>query len=251
MLVPISDDNRQLYRRPVVTTTLLMLNVVVFFFLQGLGGDAFTYGYSAIPYELTTGQDLVQDIPVDAGGQVVHIPQAPGPPVLWLTALTAMFMHGGLMHLLGNLLYLWIFGDNVENRFGHRVFLAFYLVSGLAATAAQVALDPASMVPTLGASGAISGVLGAYLVLFPRNQVQALLFLWVVSVPAVVAIGMWIVYQLVSGWGALSGPGDVVGGVAYAAHIGGFLAGVLMALVLKVVVREERPNLYQVTVHRR
>jgi membrane associated rhomboid family serine protease len=177
-------------------------------------------------------------------GQVLTIPHAPGPPVIWLTALTSMFMHGGFGHLAGNLLYLWIFGDNVEHRFGHRVFLGFYLVSGIAATALQVSLNPGSIIPTLGASGAISGVLGAYMVLFPRNRVNALLFVWVLSIPAFVAIGLWIVFQIVSGWSALLMPTQMAGGVAYGAHIGGFAAGVLLALVLRTFIKEERPGLF-------
>jgi membrane associated rhomboid family serine protease len=157
-----------------------------------------------------------------------------------------MFMHGGFAHLGGNLLYLWIFGDNVEHRFGHGAFLAFYLVAGLAATAAQVAINPSSVIPTLGASGAISGVLGAYLILFPRNKVTALLFVWVISVPAIVAIGFWIGYQFFSGWGSLVGPQEG-GGVAYAAHIGGFIAGALMAIVMRAVIKEEGPVRYGAT----
>jgi membrane associated rhomboid family serine protease len=153
-----------------------------------------------------------------------------------------MFMHGGFGHLFGNMLYLWIFGDNVEHRFGHGVFLAFYLVSGLVASAAQIALDPASIIPNLGASGAISGVLGAYLVLFPKNRVHAIFFFRVVAVPAVLAIGLWIVLQFVNGFGAIAAT-EQTGGVAYGAHIGGFVAGVAMALVLRNVIKEHPSRL--------
>jgi membrane associated rhomboid family serine protease len=245
MLIPIGDDDRELYRPSLVTKALLLINAAVFFLLQGASSEnAFTYGWAAIPYELTTGIDLTGIHQILVDGTVANIPHAPGPTPIWLTALSAMFMHGGFGHLFGNLLYLWIFGDNVEHRFGHRVFLAFYLVSGLVATAAQVALAPESVIPTLGASGAISGVLGAYLVLFPRNRVHALLFVWVISIPAVVAIGLWIALQLMSGWSSLVLPGAAAGGVAYGAHIGGFLAGVVMALVLRMFIREERPGLF-------
>lgn len=245
MLIPIGDDDRALYRRSYVTTALLVANALVFLLLQGGSADnAFTYGWSAVPFELTTGEDLVGMRQMIVNGRALQIPQAPGPSPIWITALTAMFMHGGFGHLAGNLLYLWIFGDNVEHRFGHRVFLAFYLVSGLAATATQVALAPESIVPTLGASGAISGVLGAYLVLFPRNRVLALFFVWIVSIPAVVAIGIWIALQVLSGWSTLLMPDAAAGGVAYGAHLGGFAAGVVLAVVLRIFIREERPGLY-------
>ncbi|MFT5515398.1 MAG: membrane associated rhomboid family serine protease [Rhodothermales bacterium] len=243
MLFPLSDDDRLLYKTSYVTTGLLIANVVMFFVFQAMGSSAFTYGWSAVPFELTTGVDLIRPENLSIGGQMVQIPHAPGPSPIFLTALSAMFMHGGFAHLGGNLLYLWIFGDNVEHRFGHGTFLAFYLVAGLAATAAQVAISPSSVIPTLGASGAISGVLGAYLVLFPRNKVNALFFIWVISVPAIVAIGLWIGFQLFSGWGSLVGPQEG-GGVAYAAHIGGFIAGALMAIVMRAVITEEGPERY-------
>jgi membrane associated rhomboid family serine protease len=252
MLFPIGDDDRQLHKPSYVTTTLLVLNIAVFFLLQGAGSnEVFTYGWSAIPYELTTGEDLVGGQQLVVEGTPFEVRHAPGPALIWLTAISAMFMHGGFAHLGGNLLYLWIFGDNVEHRFGHRTFLGFYLISGLAATAAQVALDPGSIIPTLGASGAISGVMGAYLVLFPRNNVHALLLFWLIRIPAVVAIGAWIVLQFVSGWSQLVGPGASTGGVAYAAHIGGFLAGALMAMVLRKWIREERPTAFAAAAQRR
>ena len=147
----------------------------------------------------------------------------------------------GLMHLGGNLLYLWIFGDNVEHRFGSVKFLIFYLFSGVAATVAQIMMGPESVIPNLGASGAISGVMGAYLVLFPKNKVNAVFLFRMVSVPAVVVLGMWIAMQLFSGYGSL-GQNSQTGGVAYAAHIGGFVAGVLAGLVVKVLMKEEPHN---------
>lgn len=241
MLIPLSDDDRRLRGLSTVTTLLVVANVVVWSGFQGCGDNVpFLYAWSATPYELTTGIDLVGPQEVAVGGTLYGIPHEPGPSPIWITVLTAMFMHGSWAHLLGNLLYLWIFGDNVEHRFGRRVFLLFYLVSGVAATAAQVLLDPASMLPTLGASGAISGVLGAYMVLFPRNRVNALVFLWVVSVPAVLAIGAWVVFQFVEGWSTLSEPGSVDGGVAYGAHIGGFAAGVAVALLARPFLRDRR-----------
>lgn len=248
MLIPIGDDDRRLHKPSYVTTGLLVANVVVFALFQGFSGDsAFTYAWSVIPYEITTGIDLSEPIRYTVDGQRFVIPHQEGPPFLWLTILTAMFMHGSVSHLLGNLLYLWIFGDNVEHRFGHRVFFSFYLVSGIAATVTQIVLSPESPIPNLGASGAISGVLGAYLVLFPRNKVHALLFFWILSIPAVVAIGAWFAFQLMSGWSALLMPDEMAGGVAYGAHVGGFVAGVVLAVVLRLFIREERPGLYAVS----
>lgn len=245
MLLPIGDENRRASRPAWVTYLLIAANFAVFFFLQQGGlNEAFTYGWSVVPLEITTGTDLTAPQPITVGGQTVEIPHHPGPTPIYLTLITAMFMHGGYLHLFGNMLYLWIFGDNVEHRFGARAFLAFYLLSGLAATAAQIALDPTGIIPNLGASGAISGVLGAYLVLFPKNRVYALLFYFVVSVPAVVAIGMWIVFQFINGLGSIAVSQESVGGVAYGAHIGGFFAGIILATIMRFVIKEERPNIY-------
>jgi len=245
MLLPIGDDDRDLSGHAYVTTALIVLNLAFFFLLQGAGSDAaFTYGWSAVPYEITSGEDLVNPVRTVIGGTQVQIPQAPGPPFIYLTILTAMFMHGGFAHLFGNLLYLWIFGDNVEHRFGWKVFLGFYLISGIAATFAQIMLNPDSVIPSLGASGAISGVLGAYMVLFPRNKVYALFFFRVVTVPALVAIGLWIGFQFLSGWGSLTGGGGTGGGVAYGAHVGGFIAGLAMAIVLRMIIKEEPRHAY-------
>jgi membrane associated rhomboid family serine protease len=241
MLFPIGDDNKKGTGPAFVTIGLLLINVAVFW-LQ-LQDAELTYAYSVVPYEITQGEDLVNARPLDRMPQSpAEIPQRRGPSPIYLTLLTSMFMHGGWAHLLGNMLYLWIFGDNVEHRFGHGVFLSFYLVSGLAASAAQIALAPGSLVPALGASGAISGVLGAYLVLFPRNRVHAVFFFRVVSVPAFVAIGLWILFQFISGAGAIAATEETMGGVAYGAHIGGFFAGMLLAGVLRLTIRRERPS---------
>ena len=241
MLFPISDDDRHLTGPAFVTITLVIANVAVFFLLQQAGGnEAFTYGWSVIPEEITTGRDLTQPQTLSVGGQSVQIPQAPGPTPIFLTILSAMFMHGGFAHIFGNMLYLWIFGDNVEHRFGAMPFLAFYLTSGIAATVAQIAVDPTSVIPNLGASGAISGVMGAYLVLFPRNRVMAIFFFRIISIPAVVAIGVWIVFQFFNGLGSVMVSQETVGGVAYAAHIGGFVAGVVLAMIMRVFIKAER-----------
>jgi membrane associated rhomboid family serine protease len=238
MFFPISDDDRRVSGVAYVTFALLAANVVLF--LVQLANPEFTYGWSVIPKEITSGIDLVepQEISVPNVG-LVPIPQAPGPPILWLTLLSSMFMHGGFGHIAGNMLYLWIFGNNVEHRFGHVWFLAFYLAAGLVGSMAQILVGPDSVIPNLGASGAIAGVMGAYLVLFPHNRVNAVFFYQVITVPAIVVLGMWIAMQLFSGYGSILGEHGSVGGVAYMAHIGGFAAGAMAALLCRMVLREE------------
>lgn len=233
MFFPLSDDDRHLVKPAIVTWALLVANVTVFVFLQ-LPNEAFTMGWSTIPREITSGSDLVG--PHLMGGQLMEHVQGPSP--IYLTLLSSMFMHGDWMHLGGNMLYLWIFGDNVEHRFGHVRFLLFYLLSGLCASALQISLGPESIIPNLGASGAISGVLGAYLVLFPRNKVNAIFFFRVISVPAVVVLGMWIALQVFQGAGSLQNVGES-GGVAYGAHIGGFVAGVVSGLLARALMKTE------------
>ena len=203
-------------------------------------GEEFTYGYSAVPYEITNGVDLVGPEEITVGGQSLEIPQEPGPSPILLTLLTSMFMHGGWLHIAGNMLFLWIFGDNVEHRIGHVLFIGFYLVAGIVASFAQILVDPGSVIPTLGASGAISGVLGAYLVMFPTNRVTVLFLRFPMRVPALVAIGLWAVFQFINGIGAFAVTEETAGGVAYMAHIGGFAAGVLAGLVFRAVFRDPR-----------
>lgn len=236
MLFPISDDDRWLTGTAYVTLAFVILNLVVFFVFQQAGANTdFIYGWSVIPAEITSGVDFVASQKVEARGRSVEVPGAPGPNPIYLTVLTAMFMHGGYAHLFGNLLYLWIFGDNVEERIGSVAFLGFYVLCGVAATFAQIALDPDGVLPNLGASGAISGVLGAYLVFFPRNRVHALFFYFVISVPAFIAIGTWILFQFFNGVGAVVATETALGGVAYGAHIGGFVTGVLAAGLWRLV----------------
>ena len=239
MIFPISDDDRHLLRPAYVSIGLLVMNVLVFLWQQL--HPEFLYGWSVIPREISTGQDLVGKVVLPSG--VLHLLESPSP--VYLTIFSAMFMHGDLMHLGGNLLYLWIFGDNVEHRFGALKFLAFYLVSGIVATFAQVAMNPQGLIPNLGASGAISGVLGAYLVLFPRNRVNAIFFFRLVSVPAVVVLGMWGLMQFVSGAGEYSAGGEERGGVAYAAHIGGFVAGLAMGLFARLTMKSEPDTVFR------
>jgi membrane associated rhomboid family serine protease len=236
MIFPIGDDNTDRQLTPVVTYLLIAANIVVFLFFQGLGANAsFTYALATVPQEIVTGKDLTtadRTVRDPISGDPLRVPGLqPTPVPVYLTLLTAIFMHGGLMHLFGNMLYLWIFGDNVEERLGHLRFLLFYLTGGLIASLAHVfatvAFGGNPLIPSLGASGAISAVLGAYLILFPRRKVRVIMLRMLTTVPAIVAIGIWFLFQLISGIGVL-GAGAQQGGVAYAAHVGGFLAGLIL-----------------------
>ena len=234
-MFPIGDDNSDRTITPYVNYLIIALNVIVFVFLQGLSGDsAFTYSYSTVPGEILSGHDVVTDSQVVTDtitGQRFSIPGL-GPTLIpvYLTLITSMFMHGGFAHIAGNMLYLWIFGDNIENALGHKRYLLFYLLCGVIASLSHVFatkfLGQNLLVPSLGASGAISGVLGAYILLFPRRRVTMFFIRFITHVSALWAIGIWIVFQIVSGLGMLGG--SDTGGVAYAAHIGGFLAGLLL-----------------------
>jgi membrane associated rhomboid family serine protease len=232
MVFPIGDDNTGTNSFPIVNIALIVVNVMVFVFLQGLGSnDRFTFAYSTVPAEIVSGKDLVSrdqvvQMETVGGRQEVHIPGLKETPIpVYLTLLTAIFMHGGIAHLLGNMWFLWIFGDNIEHDLGRIRYLLFYLICGILASLAHVLLNtsgPSSLIPSLGASGAISGVMGGYLVLHPHRRVTVLLFQFVTDVPGIVAVGLWFVFQIISGLGVLGGD---QGGVAYAAHIGGFIAG--------------------------
>jgi len=226
-MFPISDDNSDRTITPVVNYIFLGVNVLVFLLLQQLGSnDAFSYAFSLVPREVTGGVDLTGVINVaDSAGKVVgQIQHYDTPLPVYFNFLSSMFMHGDIMHIFGNMLFLWVFGDNLENLLGHLRFAAFYIVCGLAAAVSQVVMDTDSAIPMLGASGAISGVLGGYLVLFPTRRVRALIFSFLTEVPAFVALGLWIGYQLITSHLTPAG----TGGVAYAAHIGGFIAGVVL-----------------------
>ena len=246
MIFPIGDDNTGRTTTPVVNYLLIAANVLVFVFFQGLGSDdnRFTYAWATVPQEIVTGRDVVTPdrvVTVEPTEQKMHIPGLqPTPGSVYLTLLVSMFMHGGLTHLGGNMLFLWVFGDNLEDRIGHVRYLIFYLVCGVLASLAHVFSTVAfsqggsgMLVPSLGASGAISGVLGGYVLLFPRNQVKVFLFRVFTTVPAYVALGLWFLFQFVSGLGILGG-GAQEGGVAYAAHIGGFIAGLVLVKLFAV-----------------
>ncbi|HQR35305.1 MAG TPA: rhomboid family intramembrane serine protease [Blastocatellia bacterium] len=226
MLFPIGDDNSERQTTPVVTYALIGVNVLLFIY-QTMH-PAFTYGYSYVPAEITSGRDLIGTFSIGGG----RVQLFPGPTPIYLTLLFAMFMHGDLMHIGGNMLYLWIFGDNVEDRMGRAKFLIFYLLTGFLASAAQIVIGPNSLVPNLGASGAIAGVLGGYLVLFPRQSVRVLMGRGIVEVPALIAIGLWGLMQFIGGFGQLSSAGSR-GGVAYMAHVGGFIAGIVLVFFFR------------------
>ena len=239
MVFPLYDDNADRATTPLVNYAIIALNIFVFVVLQKLGSDTgFTYSFSTVPQEILSGTDITTPARVlehPMTGQRVLIPglgETPGS--VYLTLFTSMFMHGGIAHIAGNMLFLWIFGDNIEDRLGHIKYVIFYLLCGLVASLAHVfttgvfATDPESLlVPSLGASGAISGVMGAYLLLHPKRRVTVILFRFLTDVPAYVAIGIWFAFQLISGLGLLGG-GSELGGVAYAAHIGGFITGVVL-----------------------
>ncbi len=234
MLLPISDDNSDRHRTPYITWGLILLNIFVFIFLQGWGtNEAFTYSFSAVPAEILNNTDIITEPKTMrhlASGEVFQMPGLGLTPIpVYATLFTSMFMHGSIAHIGGNMLYLWIFGDNLENRLGHLRYLVFYLLCGIIASLSHVFFSYFTgadlLVPSLGASGAISGVLGGYLLLYPTRRVNALLGWFIIAIPSWVALGMWIVLQVISGFGAISGSSD---GVAYAAHIGGFAAGFLL-----------------------
>jgi rhomboid family protein len=220
-MFPVGDDQVAGGPPKIVTVGLVALNVLVFLLEMSQRSEgalqSLIQAWGVVPREYAAGHDIPPTIPLP----------------FWSTLITSMFLHGGWMHLGGNMLYLWIFGDNLEKVMGHARFLLFYLVCGLAAGIAHILASGASAVPTVGASGAISGVLGGYLVLFPRNRVRVLTRGGIMAVPAIVVLGFWILIQLVNGVGSVAVTADT-GGVAYVAHIGGFVAGLLLVKVMTI-----------------
>lgn len=235
MLLPIGDDNRDRKTFPFVNYLLIILNIFVFVYFQGFGTNVhFTFSYATIPAEILTGKDIVTESQLIAdpvSGETFEMPglQPTNIPV-FLTLITAIFMHGGLAHLGGNMLYLWIFGDNVEDRLGHLNYLLFYLLCGVLAGLSHVIstflFGQNLLTPSLGASGAISAILASYMILFPRKRIFVWMLFFVISVPAFLVVGLWFLFQVSNGLGALGG--EQAGGVAYAAHIGGFIFGLLL-----------------------
>jgi membrane associated rhomboid family serine protease len=236
-VIPIGDeDTGGRPGIPYVNLAIIAINVLVF--LYQLVDPNFTNGYSTVPAEITTGKDIVgQFVLVAPDGTGIVIDEAPGPMPIWLTLLTSMFMHGGWLHIGGNMLFLFIFGDNIEKAYGHVKYVIFYLVCGIIAGLAHVMVQPDSIIPSLGASGAISAVMAAYLVLFPTNRVKVILTLGIIflrpfMVPAIVMIGVWALLQFVNGIGSIAVT-DQTSGVAYWAHIGGFVAGAVITLLAR------------------
>ena len=213
-MFPVGDDNHG-GGAPLVTWALIGLNVLAFFLELSQGSEgalqSFVTAWGVVPREYSTGRDLPPGIPLP----------------FWTTLITSMFLHGGWAHLGGNMLYLWIFGDNLERVMGHVRYLVFYLLTGIAGGLAHIVFNASSTVPSVGASGAISGILGGYLLLFPRNRVRVLTRGGIAHVPAYVMLGLWILIQFVSGMGAMAAT-EQTGGVAYMAHIGGFVAGLVL-----------------------
>lgn len=223
-MLPIGDYAGERRNFPFVNYALIAINIAVFLFQISMPEsrlEVFIFRWGAVPREIATGTDLEPTI---------------GLPI-YVTLLTSIFMHGGWLHLGGNMLYLWVFGDNVENAFGPVKYLLFYLVCGVAASLTQIAINTGSAVPTVGASGAIAGVMGAYLVMFPGATVRTLItlgfFFTVTYLPAILVIGVWFALQLISGVGSLGVRTQQTGGVAFWAHIGGLVAGALLAFVFR------------------
>lgn len=228
-MFPIGDDNTDVTITPIVNYLFIGINVLVFVLLQGLGGnDAFSYAFSLVPKEITTGVDITGvQVVRDSLGNTAQVQHYSTPLPVYFNFLSSMFMHGSIAHIFGNMLFLFIFGDNLENLLGHLRFAGFYIACGLVAAVSQIVMDTTSVIPMLGASGAISGVMGGYLLLFPQRKVRAIIFNFLTTVPAFVALGIWIGYQILLGLMTPAG----TGGVAYAAHIGGFIAGVALIKV--------------------
>lgn len=209
-MIPLSDASRRPVRFPIATVTIIAVNAVVFVF-ELAGGDAFINQWSLVPADIVAGHN-------------------------WVTILTAMFMHAGWEHILGNMLFFWVFGPAIEDVMGPLRFIVFYLLGGLAATFAQVIVDPSSTIPNLGASGAIAAVMGVFLITYPRDQIKTVLFLgWFIGVrlvPAIILVGLWFLIQLFSEVGALATVQS--GGVAYMAHVGGFIFGLVAGRLFEI-----------------
>ena len=234
-MIPLFDDNSDRRSFPVVNYLFIALNIFVFIMYQQFGHNlAFTYSFATVPAEILTGHDIVTASTTahdPVTGQLITLPGLGVTPVpVWVTLITSMFLHGGVAHLAGNMLYLWIFGDNLEDKMGHLNYFFFYLLCGVIASLTLVLtnflIGENLLTPSIGASGAISGVMGGYLLLFPTKRVTVLLLIFFVRVPAYLVLGLWILLQVASGTGYLGGGKE--SSIAYAAHIGGFFAGLLL-----------------------
>lgn len=217
-MIPIGDDNSGRTRTPYINYLLIATNILVFVFAQGLGtNETFLASFAAVPEEILSNRDIV-----GGGLKATPIP-------VYGTIITSMFMHGGFWHIIGNMMYLLIFGDNLENVMGHKKYLLFYMLCGILATLSHVWISSYTntglYTPCVGASGAIAGVLGGYILLFPKNKIRIFLIPFIIRVNAFIALGLWIALQLIEGWGAMGREGS---GIAYAAHVGGFAAGLVL-----------------------
>ena len=239
MIMPLYDDNTDRQTTPYINYLFIALNIFVFVLFQDFGeNDRFTYTFSTVPQEIISGHDIQTEPSVlghSRSGEQIVMPGLEKTPIpVYLTMITSMFMHGSFGHIIGNMLFLWIFGDNIEDKLGHLRYLIFYLLSGIAASLAHVGtcyfLNTSLLIPSLGASGAISGVMGAYVFFFPHRNVTVLILRFTTTVPAFFAVGLWFVLQIISSTALLDGKEG--GGVAYGAHIGGFLAGIPIGLIL-------------------
>ena len=218
MIIPIGDQNRRGAPVPYVNITLVVLNVLVFLYMLTLNSiqlELFVFSFGTIPANITQGQDLY-------------------------TLITSMFIHGGWLHLIGNMIFLWIFGDNIEAALGHWVYLGFYLLAGIAGSLTHVLFSPQSVIPSIGASGAISGVLGCYAILFPTREVRVLIIAVVARVSALVFLGVWGLLQLLNGLVALGVQTVETGGVAFWAHVGGFAFGLIVGVIAREAHRQYR-----------
>ena len=259
-MFPLKDDIPTRHF-PYLTVALIAANVLMYFFFQGALGDEAEFNqkvvdYGAIPYEVSNPGD---ECGVGSGGDIIcegqeGVPDgAPDQPSTWLTILTSMFMHGGLLHLGGNMLFLWIFGNNIEDSMGPLRFIAFYLLGGLAAVLAQTAIDTSAAVPTIGASGAVAAVLGGYALLYPRARVVTVLFIiiffTVIELPALAVLGLWFLLQALYGASEVAQPVAAEGGVAYFAHIGGFLFGLLVIKLFANDVHQDYERAHRAVVY--
>ncbi len=234
-MIPISDDDSDRKITPYVNYIFIAINILVFIVYQKFGSNIdFTFSYATVPAEILSGHDIVTaatNVHDPISGQEVTIPGLGITAIpVWLTLITSMFMHGGIAHLGGNMLYLWVFGDNLEDKLGHARYFFFYMLCGILASLTHVFSDylfgENHLIPSLGASGAISGVMGGYLLLFPTKRVTILFIIFFIRVPAFIVLGSWILLQVANGTGYLGG--SEASGIAYAAHIGGFFAGMLL-----------------------
>jgi membrane associated rhomboid family serine protease len=235
MFIPIGDDNRDRHLTPFVNYLLIAINIIAFIFWQDWGQDIHNmYSYAAVPGEILTGVDITTRpviVTDPITGNDIEMPGLQVTPIpVYLTLFTSMFMHGGLAHLGGNMLFLWVFGDNLENAMGHLKYFGFYLLCGILAALTHVFsaafLGQNLLVPVLGASGAISGILGGYILLYPGRRVHLWVLFTILSVPALIVLGIWIIFQIINGLGTLGG--EESASVAYGAHIGGFVFGLLL-----------------------